>query len=249
MFGPFSASPWIMCDPATAGYWGGQSLEASTSIIEATNGAAFGFSRVQLVWDRTTPVGTREDVVVASLNFATPVGTAATPLGAGDKAVVEALLTTWWTTAKVHTYAGYTLREYRWYDYAPINSRPGPVVRVTAVGVVSTAVTRNADQLATTQTFKTASRKHWGRWYLPSAIMADIDVAYGRSSNAAVTAMEAATRTVFQVSGGSGIINPVVPSIQYNAILGVRELQQDNIIDVIRSRRAKVATFYARHTS
>jgi hypothetical protein len=238
----------IFTDDANLGYWQSQSLDAGVSPIVAV--PTLGFSKVQLVWDRTTPVGTREDVMVASLNYCQAAATACTPLNNTDKIAMEGLLNTWWGTYKAFCSTQYTLREYRWYDYQPISTRPGPVDRVTAVAVAGTSAnTRFPDQLAVTQTFKTASRKHWGRWYLPFPDPSRVDTTYGRLTNAFCTSVQAATILPLRAAGGSGIINPCVPSIRYHGVLLLKELQTDNIADIIRRRRAKVATFRASNTS
>lgn len=249
MFGPYSGNPWIITDSANHAYWAAQSLQAGTT-IEDDDLDTFGFSRVQLVWSRSTPTGTREDVIVASLSFAAAAGGVATPLSSTDKGVVETALGTWWTSAKATTDAQKTLERYRWYDYQPITSRPGPVDRDTAVGSVGTAGTgRVPDQLAISQTFKTASRRHWGRWYLPTTCQNVLEGTYGRITSGGVTALQGYTRTLLQVSGGSGLICPVVASIEHHAVMGIRELQTDNIWDVIRSRRAKQPSQRVTNTS
>jgi hypothetical protein len=108
---------------------------------------------------------------------------------------------------------------------------------------------RGPDQLALTQTFKTASRKHWGRWYLPFPGIGNLDLTYGRVGSAIQTNVQGYMRTLLQVSGGTGLINPVVASIGYKGVMGIRELQTDDIADVIRSRRAKVPAARLTNTS
>jgi hypothetical protein len=236
-------------DSTNLAYWRAQSLDAGTTVDqEATDSP--GFSKVSIVWDRSTPVGTREDVIVSSLTFAERASTAVSPISASDKAVVETLLNTWWGLYGANVSNQITMREYRWYDYEPISTRPGPVDRVTAHAVAGgAAAARPPDQLAFTQTYKTASRKHWGRSYWPWPGSGNFDFTYGRAANAIVNAAQGYLRTVFQVSGGTGLICPVVASISYRGVMGIKELQTDNIADVIRSRRAKVPTLRASNTS
>jgi hypothetical protein len=242
-------NPWIITNTANLGYWNSQSLQALTSVaVEATDSP--GFSRCQIVFDRTTPTGTREDVMSVGMAWAEVLLPACSPLSNSDKAVVETALNTWWTSYKANVSNQITLREYRWYDYEPIITRPGPVDRVTPRAQTGTAASqRPPDQLALTQTWKTASRKHWGRWYLPYPGSGNFDTTYGRVAAAIQTNVQGYTRTLLQVSGGTGLINPVVASIGYQGVMGIRELQTDDIADVIRSRRAKVPASRLTNTS
>lgn len=248
MFGPYSGSPWIICDASTEAYWQGQSLDAGTVIH--VDPSSPSFSRVQLVWTRTTPVGTREDVMTTHLDFCAPVGDNAAFLSGADKTDIETTLNAFWTARKGFTSTQFTLREFRWYDYSPMSSRPGPVDKITAVGTAGTSAnSRLPDQLSMNSTYKSCSRKHWGRSYWPMAVLGAVDTTYGRISNAETTRLHDDLAPVFQDSGSSGLVCPVVVSIAYKAVLGVKELQVDNIWDVVRRRRAKNATFFSRSTS
>lgn len=239
MFPSGAGPPWIVSDSGNHGYWLAQSLDASTTVdVEATDSP--GFSRVSLVFDRTTPTGLRDDVIVCGLSWAERASTAVSPLGTADKSAIETALNTWYTSWNSALSNQLSLREYRWYDYEPINSRPGPVDRVTARGVAGgMASARAPDQMAMTQTFKTASRKHWGRWYLPFPGVGNVSTTYGRIGSAIQTTLQASTRTLLQTTGSTGLACPVVASISYKGVLGIKELQSDDIVDVIRSRRAK----------
>jgi hypothetical protein len=64
-----------------------------------------------------------------------------------------------------------------------------------------------------------------------------------------VANLQAYTRLLFQAVGSTGLAAPVVASIGYKGVMGIRELQTDNIFDVIRSRRAKQASLRATNTS
>lgn len=247
MIGTYGSVP-IFTDTDNQSYWLDQSLDASTSVIIAV--PTLGFSRLQIVWDRTTPVGTREDVVTTGLSWCEAAASACTPLSPTDKTYVETLLATWWTAQKAVTTNQFTLREYRWYDYQPISTRPGPVDKVTASGVVGgLAASRLPDQLAYTSTYKTASRKHWGRSYWPFSGTSSIDLTYGRVTTAATDTLAANLIALLRAPGGSGIINPCVASIAHHGVLLLKELQVDNVADVIRSRRAKVANYRKSYTT
>lgn len=242
MFGPYSSDPWIITNEANETYWEGQSVLSGTE-IEVDSLDTFGFSRVTLVFTRTTPTGTREDDMTAGLSWASAAGGVAVPLSSAEMASIETALGTWWGAVKSLAYSGYTLAEYVWHEYQPITSRPGPAVRTTTVGVVGTSASgRLPDQDCFTTTYKTASRKHWGRSYWPTTSQGFLDSTYGRWTSGSVTTLLNATKTLLDTDGSSDQVTSCVASIKYPALLGIRELQVDNIVDIQRRRRAKEPT-------
>lgn len=249
MFGPFSGQPWIITDGANQPYWASQALQAGTVITVDANDT-ISVSKSQLVFDRTTPVGTREDVMVAGLWWCAPAGSNSAFLSSADKTALDTAIAAWWTTMKAQTTTQYTLRETRWYDYSPLSSRPGPVDKVTASAVAGTSASgRGPDQIAITSTYKTASRKHWGRTYWPTLNAVVYTANYGRFSTTVCDTLANATRTLFQTTGSSGLVCPVVVSIGHKAVMGIRELQVDDVPDVIRRRRDKMATYRKQYTN
>lgn len=239
MFGAAPGVPWVNTTAANEGYWLAQSLHKDT-VVNVDDDSLLGFTRAQLVWSRTTPASTVEDVMSSHFDFATYIGGVVRPLSSADITDHLATINAWWTTMKADTTTAYTLREVRWYEYQPITPKPGPAVLVSTIGTAGTAGTaRNADQLAATTTYKTASRKHWGRSYWPTLTRNSIDSTFGRLSSAYQTGLHGAVKAVLQDTGSSAAVCPVVASIQYTAVMGIRELQTDDVVDVIRRRRAK----------
>lgn len=242
---------YIYFDPADAGYWEQQSKFSDTVMSPTTGGSGHPqLSTCSLVFTRTTPTSIVDDVMVTSFNFAGAViANATSPLTSAEKATIEGLLNTWWTTVKPFCPSSLTLKEYRWHDYADVKAKPGPAVRITAVGVAATGsiVTAVPDQVAETQTFRTASRRHWGRVYLPKLAAGAFDQ-YGRIVASTVDGLAAATRTLFNGADTAGV-EVVVPSREHGAILTITELAMDSTPDVIRRRRAKHPSYIKAYSS
>lgn len=236
--------------PSEQAYWDGQSVLTGADRGTAPADNQVQRSAVQVVFDRTTPAAIQDDQALFSLNFVLQTLDFGTSIiSAGNKATVEGLLNTWWTAAKALTPSHWTLREYRWHDFTESWTKPGPATRVTAVGSVATGSSTNAvpDQVATSMTFKTSSRIHWGRCYLPGLITSSY-TSTGRISTATVDALAAALRTAL-VGADSAGITPVVPSTSHRANLAISSIQVDDTPDVIRSRRAKRPSYRKTYTS
>lgn len=241
-FGP-PTNPTIFCVESTLSYWQNQALVAGTNVV-ANGSPSFGFSRMTLQWTRTTPATTREDLMVSHLDFAhTDIGIAS-PLSTAEMTELE----TAWGTAYQGTAnrvpVGYTNTAIVWHNYSPINTRPGPADRTTLVNYPGTqAASRNADQLSINATYKTPSRKHWGRSYLPVASTTAVDTQFGRINNTYCDSIAALINAMFSTPGAGNGITPIVASIAYQGIMTVETIQVDNVFDVIRSRRAKYSSY------
>jgi hypothetical protein len=246
---PTSFTPDIFCDAAEEGYWNSQSLDPGTDVIVDIAGRPT-FTRFQLVWERSTPALTREDVMVSHIDWCSAPGASETKLSSAERTSIITAIGTWWTTSKAFTCPAYTFREIRVYDYDPIDTRPGPPVQVSAVGTAGTSASgRLPDQVSVSVTYKTPSRKHWGRSYMPTLNQGVIDTTYGRLTNGHCTAVANAMRTLLQTTGSSGACKPVVASIGHRALLTIKELQVDNVPDIQRRRRVKQKSFAQSYTS
>lgn len=241
----------IWVDPSTSGYWDAQSKYSDTVVNHNTGGNGHVQASVcSLIFGRTTPAGVTDDVMVTSFAFAGPnTATATSVLLDADKATVEGYLNTWWGTVKLYIAPTITLKEYRWHDYLNVMGKPGPAVRITTRNVVATgtASTPPPDQVAMTQTFRTAARRHWGRVYLPKPSR-DLLTAYGRLTTTEVDTLAAATRTMFNSAAGAAV-PPYVVSHKFGALLTINQLAMDNTPDVIRRRRNKHPEYTKVYTS
>jgi len=236
--------------PGEQAYWDGQSILTGADVQAAPADDQVQASVVQLIWDRTLPATLTDDVALFSLAFVLDTLSAGTSIiSSGNKATIEGLLDTMITDWKAQISSHWTLREYRWHDYTSSWTRPGPATRVTAKGTACTgsATTTLPDQVASSITFKTSSRRHWGRIYAPPLV----STAYGstgRLSSAQVDGRLAAMRTMLNAAMAAGI-PPVVRSTSHRAVMSIMELQMDDTPDVIRSRRAKRPSYRKVYTS
>lgn len=240
----------ITCAPSEQSYWDGQSVITGTPVTVAPSDDQVQVSLLSFVFSRTTPSTFIDDVVVTSLAFVKDALAGATSYLLGsEKATVEGFADTMWTSLKVQVPAHYTLKEYRWHDYSTDWKKPGPATRVTTVGAAATGSSTNCvpDQVATSVTFKTASRLHWGRMYLPQLITTNY-TSTGRIVSNTVDLVSGYLHTFLNACSGAAL-EPVVRSTSHRGTLGIVEIQMDNIPDVIRSRRAKQTDYRKIYTS
>jgi len=125
---------------------------------------------------------------------------------------------------------------------APLEDRP-------IVGQSGSSAGQQAPQVALTTTNRTAYRLHWGRNYWPFPAAAHV-LGSGHATAALVDAMANNTRACFTALGNAELF-PVVPVVQINnaparALLGITDVQVDDIFDVQRRRRLKNATRVSR---
>lgn len=246
-YGPDN-DPKVWCASATVGYWEGQSLTSDAEISEQLLDT-FGFSRCQIRYNRTTPTGFREDVMVTHIDWVSIQGAVCIPLGATAQAEMETALNTFHDNVAGLFPSSHTAVEYIWFNYVPIQNRPGPAERRTTTAKTGSATSsRMPDQLAITTTYQTCSRKHWGRSYWPMGAVANLDTTYGRVSNTRCDTLANHMDTLLKENGTDNTITPVVASIAYQAVLNIVELDVDNIFDVVRRRRAKFPSYRSEKT-
>lgn len=224
----------------SAGYWGSQSVYSDTVLTDA-GAASIGASILTMSWSRSVPTGLREDLCTCTCAFGGQFGgNLWGPLVDSDKATLEGLLDTWWTSQKALVHSTYTLVEYRWHDWHAGDALLGPADRVTSRSVAGTVVssTRLPDQDSSTLTFTTASRRHWGRIYLPGVVQGQLDGGFGRWSTTAVDNMATYWHTLLG-SVASHSWDQLVVSRQHEAVLLLSTLQVDDVVDIQRRRRAK----------
>lgn len=239
-----------MISPNEQAYWDGQSILTGTDVDTALSDESIDCSVLTWVFSRTTPSTFFDDYVQTSLAFVVNAAANMTSyLDASRKAQVEADAATLWGSLAGQFPSHYTLREYRWHDYSTSWTKPGPATRVTTVASAATgsSTTCVPDQIATTVTFKTASRLHWGRMYWPQCAIAGY-TSTGRLTSGGVDTFSGYIRTFLNACHADGN-EPVVRSTSHRAVLGITEFQMDNIPDVIRSRRAKQTDYRKVYTS
>jgi hypothetical protein len=242
-----------------AAYWAGQAKEVGTTLVDA-GPATVGCNHLGVGFSRTVPAGTREDRMYFNLHIAKTAGTLFSFETSGtEMATLEGLLDAWWTTVKALSTNQVSLVEYRWHvvrddsfntysdktedpDRAYKADKLGPAFRVTTRAVAgSVATSRLPDQVAATCTFRTASRRHWGRVYVPGIAFSQIDNTWGRLSTAYTVALAGAFRTLANALVTNGY-ELIVWSPSYRSGLTIRELMVDDIPDIQRRRRGKQAS-------
>lgn len=233
-----------------SGYWHAQAIKGGTTLTDAgvTN---VGASLCTIGFSRTVPTGLREDRATITVAIAKdPGGSLYSYLGSPDKATVETALNTWWTSLKALISNQWSLVEYRWHDWAITEPLLGPADKTTTLAVSGTAgtATRMPDQDAGTMTFVTPSRRHWGRVYLPGLAQANYDMSYGRFNSTNVDTVSGYWHT-FLGSLASAGLEQVVPSRKYQALLSLSELHMDDVVDIVRRRRAKQPNYRKVYTS
>ena len=228
----------------------------------ATYSETFELRKLQVLFGRTSGAATPEDDAVITYHFLKLVGgTPSSEWVEGDFTALESAYDTAWNAVKPRFLPSLTLRQYRWYATGPqIDAalggpgRTGPPRRVVDRNLPGTsgATVGSIPQAAISVTEKTSDPKSWGRFFLPgpfapaflmntagrllSAEQTTIGNAFDAFYEAALTngtpvVVYSAAKAARATAGGGSL-----PAALARA-LTVDELQVDDIVDVIRSRR------------
>lgn len=226
--------------------------------------------KLQIRYSRAPSGSVSEDVAVTTHTFLKVTGGVAsgTWTDPTDYAAVETAFGTLFTALKFYIPAHVHLDQYRWYiDNAALrlpDHAPNPALRVTEVDVAGTqsGAANLPPQIAVSVSEITASRKSWGRFYLPMTGAAGTDV-NGRFSQS--VSIADAVKTFYNSCRAAGLY-PVVyaPGLparssaaakraaarvgpgtvpeediaaRSGVIYEVTSIQIDDLYDVIRSRR------------
>jgi hypothetical protein len=246
-------------------------LDEGSVVLVADIEEPFELRKLQVRWSRAPSGGTLEDVDVCTFHFLKlDSGVPSNSWLTADYTTLETAFGTAWGAIKDYYNAFVHLDQYRWYADGPAFYHQvggsGPFVpigdnaarRVTEVDVAGTAANGNPmlpPQVAISVTEKVSSRKHWGRFYLPT-IWAQACTDPGRLANSAITHLLPPWVTFYNAARAAQLI-PVVFSIQkperpkkpsgtlpaVGAVAyEVTSLQMDDLFDVIRSRRYSAPT-------
>lgn len=249
-------------DSAMSEYWQSQVFDPATVLTPSPASSLRG-SSLTLSFSRDVAAGLREDRAMVTLHFTVRPGTAGlgSTLDASDAQVVEDAFATDVWTGKMSAAICNTwfLEEYIWRNFGadyPLddagNSKPGPIWRARAVHSQGQSVAaRLPDQLALTSTYKTASRRHWGRNYWGGFTTNLFQQnAFGHADTTDVDQLAGWLRAWFQnLWDNPRIIDTIVWSPKYRAMLSIDELTVDDVVDVVRRRRPKMASYRKTFTS
>jgi hypothetical protein len=235
--------PRIVHASSADGYWLGQSTVAGTVITSQPDPTQVGCGLVTLQFARTTPSPTREDLAVITFHIAKRSSSDRLPLTLGDMPGIETMLDAWWTSVKAIASNQWTLAAYVWHLRVASAPKDGPAVRTTARAVAgAVSLSRLPDQDASTTTIVTPSRRHWGRVYLGGIAFSQLDTTYGRWSNSSCDTLAAAGNALAtSLDGGSFALG--VWSKIGQGFLDVSGIHVDNVVDIIRRRRAKQRSY------
>jgi hypothetical protein len=166
---------------------------------------------------------------------------------------VEARLLTFANVLNDYFTAQFSYKQVRWYKAGPSATPPQPPVRIIDPAVAGTA-TAGGDmmppQVAVSITEKTTDPKSWGRFYLPAFIVGIANTS-GRIDSTWQGAIADAADAMYE-----GFVTDGTPAVVYSSAkaaretaggtelpatsaraLPVKQIQVDDLFDVIRSRR------------
>jgi len=207
----------------------------------------------QFYFTRATPTGTVEDAAIIGWDIVNLTsGVVDYTWDSADFTAVNNKLFAFWTSMKPYTSAEYRLASIKAYERRfaqPItatekfqDSGAAKFVNNFASEPGSNAGEALPYQVALSVTEKTPLRRHWGRFYWPGASESMSGPA-GRWTSSTVTGVRAAAETLY--SDLYDLQFPVVVAstqsdkVFNGRLVGVTEVQVDDIPDVIRRRRAK----------
>jgi hypothetical protein len=222
-------------------YWidhGGLGIFTSSGTVPTLT-----MKKVTMVFTRPAEVpSSTRDIMECSVYFVnTDTGDFSVAWDDTGYEAVEAALESWWTDAKTQYALSTTFDSIRWYEAGPDVTLPNAAFRITTVGVAGTDGTSGLPpQVATTVTLQTASRRHWGRFYMPapgSNQLAGAGTTDGRWSHTAVDDFATNWATAMSTLATDVGIVQCVWSPSSQTALSILAYEVDDIPDVQRRRR------------
>lgn len=253
--------PIIVYDSTMADYWENQTVQNDAALVPLSANLVTG-SIMEVRWARTVASGVREDLAMFALHMSVEAGPGApmSRLDATDALRVETAFLADYSGALANVIANdWSLKELAWRHFGadfPVDkngfSKPGTYWRVTTVnqaGMQSAA--RLPDQVALTTTLRTASRLHWGRFYLGGLTTASlIDAQMGHATVTVVDGLATQFRQfLVNINNDTRVTNVWVWSPKYRGACSINEVSVDDTFDIIRSRRAKFPSYRKTFTS
>jgi hypothetical protein len=234
-----------------AAYWATKATDVDASVVNA-GASLLGTSRVTLAWTRNAPAGIREDRAVTSIWVAKAAGGGLfSMVPVSELAAMETALDTFALGLTSPLSSDWTLVEYAWHqvnqdsprDETGRGQKMGPAVRVTVKSNPGAAgTTRLPDQVASTITLRTVVRSSWGRMYVPGGIAANLQTNYGRWTTTRVDTLAGLLNTLHDAWQTLGYQIGVY-SMLHPAFLTPKQIEVDDIPDIVRRRRPKQANY------
>lgn len=207
--------------------------------------------RIHLEWTRATPTGTVEDRAQSKLDILNITsGAVDGSFTSGDWTAVDTRIAAWRTSQMDRWSSSYTFAGYKGYqmrfnvggDPRKPFAETGPPLWVSGQSYAGTGTAGIPYQVSSACTLRTAWPKHWGRCYLPTPGVGDLD-AYGRLTSAHRTDVANAMRLLVDDLADADFLT-VIPVTQVNktplyGLLGVTDVVSDDVPDIQRRRRPK----------
>jgi len=231
-------------------------LTASSGTVHSVDTITepFELRKAQVRWGRASGAAAGTDDAVTTHHFVKlTAGVPQTEWSAADFQAVEARLLALANAINDYWTPSFSYKQVRWYKAGPAIVPPQAPVRIIDPQLAGSAVVGNVmqpPQVAVSVTEKTPDAKSWGRFYLP-AMIPGVGNTNGRVENGFQTLLANACDTMYE-----GFITDNTPAVVYSAakparptasggtlaaVLGralpVRQIQVDDLFDVIRSRR------------
>lgn len=254
----------FIADPGTSDEDASIAVGAITGTVAevATFNDPFELRKLQVLFQRTSAdLGGEDDAVMTFHFLKLAGGNPSSAWDGSDFVSVEGNISNFWVDIAPFYTSDTVMREFRWYRTGPQRDaelggpgRTGPPVRVTtlAIGGGITDGAQLPPQVAVSVTEQTASRKAWGRFYLPAPATSALNSTSikGRLTAAFQTAVANAADILYDnLAAATPIVvystakperpqrvGPDLPAIDARA-LTVDQVQVDDLFDVIRSRR------------
>lgn len=245
----------VIHDSTNSTYWNSQSFWPGT-VVTARPPAEIEGSQLTVQFQRTVEVGLDEDRAMFRVHLAVDAGPGAptVPLSTSQAVTVEEnFLSRWNSTLGQLCQPRWTLAEFTWRNYGaayPLakdgTSKPGPIWRSSLQNLPGRAAgVPLADQLAATVTYRTPSRKHWGRTYW-GGLTSDSFTGelMGKLAGTYVDSLAGNFNTWHTENAAeAAIVNLWVWSSRHRGLLSVTQIAVDDVPDVVRRRRAKNASY------
>lgn len=168
------------------------------------------------------------------------------PMDHATRVTATNALKAFWSDVGAFLHVSHVLREVKWYDVS--SSAPYRTSFIESIATGAAPGTPAAStggllppQNAISVTLKTNLRKHWGRFYLPGITFTQIDsTRLGALKSTTCDAIATSAATLCQQATGPTVI---VWNGQAGTAAFIDHVQVDDVVDVIRRRRMKVATY------
>lgn len=253
--------PVIVYDSTESAYWEAQTVKPGT-VKTPLAAAGLQGTAMTITFSRAVASGIDEDLAMTTYHLAVEAGPGV-PMSAFDSADAARVQASWYTNVWL-VIRPWIANDWQYKDAMfrnfganfPLDkngvSKPGPTWLVSPANSLGGGTdARLPDQVALTVTYRTASRKHWGRNYLGGITTAALaDTAFGHPIATCVDAFANAHHTWLKdLADDARVTNLWVWSPRYRGACSVDELSVDDVFDVVRRRRAKHPTYRKTFTS